>query len=154
MPTPVPTTTTLAPGSIATVLPQVTPVVATAQAAPEATVISSPAANIQAAAPSPTTPDAGTFTVNIGMSAQTAQTLGAILLALCVTLVASRLINRYFSRTRQTSATRTFRFPALRIPWSRLRLPRFRLRADTGKGGLAEAPAPVMKDAVRLSHDD
>jgi hypothetical protein len=88
------------------------------------------------------------------MSAQTAQTLGAILLALIVTLVASRLVTRYFSHTRQNSAARTFRLPALRIPRPRWHLPRLRPRSGAGKAVTAEAPESVMKKAVRLTHDE
>jgi len=101
MPTTIAVATTVPPGSISTVLPQITPAVATAPAAvPGTAVMSSPAANIQAVATASSTPGADAFSVNIGMSAQTAQILGGILLALVITLAATRLTSSYITRTR------------------------------------------------------
>jgi hypothetical protein len=144
LPTAAPVTTTVAPGSMSSALPQITPVVATAPV-PAVTVASSPAANIQAAGVSPSASPAQTgeaFSVSIGMSAQTAQTLGWILLTLVVTLVASKLISGYISRTRQprprqpraTNRKRRLRLPALLFPHLRLpapHLPRWKQRTRT-----------------------
>jgi hypothetical protein len=101
LPTPASVTTTVAPGSVSGVLPQITPEVATTPT-PAPTVLSSPAANIQAAGASPTpTSGADSFAISIRMSAQTAQVLGWILLALVVTLIASKLVTDYVFRNRQ-----------------------------------------------------
>jgi hypothetical protein len=87
---------TIPAGSVATVLPQVTP----------ASIASSPAANVQTIpAPSSSIPTAaGSFTFSMGMSGKTAVTLGIILLALTVTLACTRLIATEMARTRQASA--------------------------------------------------
>jgi hypothetical protein len=141
LPTAAPVTTTVAPGSISGALPQVTPVVATVPA-----VTSSPAANIQDAGVAPTpsaTPGGDSFAISIRMSAQTAQVLGWILLALVVTLIASKLVSDHFARNRhprpaqpkpsEPGKRRTRRLPRprfarLRIPRPRLRRPKLRAR--------------------------
>jgi hypothetical protein len=136
IPAATPVITTISPGNVGAAIP----VVATA-AAPAATVATSPAANIAAAGASPSTSPAQTgdaFSISVGMSAQTAQTLGWILLALVVTLVASKLISGYVSRARRprqkepataagerSARTRRARLPHPRLP--RLRLPHPRL---------------------------
>ena len=134
LPTPAAGTTTVSPGNVGNALPQIGPgpVVATVPA-PATTILSSPAANIQAAGASPT-PSGDTFSISIGMSAQTAQVLGWILLALVVTLVASKLTSNYMSRNRQprtkeprtrqlASARRRPRFRLPPLPFSRPHLP-------------------------------
>ena len=123
LPTPAAETTTVTPGSVGNALPQISPVVATAPT-PVTTINSSPAANIQAAGASPT-PSGDTFSISIGMSAQTAQVLGWILLALVVTLVASKLTSNYMSRNRQPRSKE----PRTRQPGGARRRPRFRLPA-------------------------
>jgi len=101
LPTTAPVTTTVAPVSISTVLPQITPADATSPA-PAAVITTSPAADIQAAGGSPAaTAGSDSFSLSIGMSARTAQILGYILLVLVITLIISKLITSYFTRTRQ-----------------------------------------------------
>jgi hypothetical protein len=114
-------TTTVSPGNVGNAIPQISPIVATAPA-PATTIVSSPAANIQAAAPSPS---GDMFSISIGMSAQTAQVLGWILLALVVTLVASKLTSNYMSRNRPARSKE----PRIRQPASARRRPRFKLPA-------------------------
>jgi len=126
LPTVGPVTTTVAPGSVTSVLPQITPVVATAPA-PAATAISGAAANVQALGNSPTQSSAqggDSFSISIGMSAQTAQILGWILLALVTTLAVSKLIGSYFARARQPRQKARARLSAPHFP--RLHLPRLK----------------------------
>jgi hypothetical protein len=94
LPTIAAVTTTVPPGSVSTVLPQITPA---------ATVASTPAANIQAVGSSPTASTAGadSFTLSIGMSARTAEVLGFILLALIFTLTTAKLTSSYINGHRQ-----------------------------------------------------
>jgi hypothetical protein len=135
LPTAEPGITTVAPGDVASALPQISPVVATS------TPVSSPAANVQAvgAGPTPSATSSGdSFSITIGMSAQTAQILGWILLALVITLVASRLISNYTSRNRppqqrepKTTASKNkprMKLPALHLP--RLKRPQRMSRAE------------------------
>jgi hypothetical protein len=140
IPTPAPDTSTVAPGDVGPALPQITssPVIATALP-PTALVSSSPAANIQAVS-SPTASAAGgdSFSISIGMSAQTAEVLGWILLALVVTLVASKLITGYITRTRQPRperppATTPATARTARFKLSRPHLPRLKRRHGLGR---------------------
>jgi hypothetical protein len=101
--------TTVPPGSISTVLPQITPAIAAP--VPAAVITSSPAANVVPIGGSPIstaiggspapTAGSGSLSISIGMSAQTAQVLGYILLTLVITLIASKFVTSYFTRTRQ-----------------------------------------------------
>jgi hypothetical protein len=129
LPTMGPVATTVPPGSVSTVLPEVTPVVATAPAVSGTTVMSSPAANIQAVPTSVSTPGADSFSVSIGMSAQTAQVLGIVLLALVITLAATKLTSTWITRTKKTVITTKTPTDGNthRLSLRRLRLPTFRL---------------------------
>jgi hypothetical protein len=131
--------TTVPPGSISTVLPQITPAVAAP--APAAVITSSPAANVAPIGGSPIstaigdspapTAGSGSLSISIGMSAQTAQVLGYILLALIITLLTSKFVTSYITRTRQprqnepevshAPSRRHLKVPRLRLP--RLHLP-------------------------------
>jgi hypothetical protein len=136
LPTATPVATTVPPVSISSALPQITPVVTTVPA-PAASIASSPAANIQAIGSPPATAASDSFSLSIGMPGRTAQILGYILLALVITLILSKLITSYFTRTRQprqnqpalaagTNPSRHgIKLPCLRL--SALRLPRPRL---------------------------
>lgn len=90
-PNPIASTVTESAGSIASVLPVITPQV----------VESTAAANIQGLpAPSTSSAQAGTFAVTIGMSGQTAEILGVVILALVVILVSTRATAAHFARNR------------------------------------------------------
>jgi hypothetical protein len=66
--------------------------------APGAAIGSSPAADVQADGGSSAAAPAGeSFSIRIGMSARTAQILGLLLVAIIITLVASRLVSRSLS---------------------------------------------------------
>jgi hypothetical protein len=112
---PAASTTVVPAGNVASVLPIITP---DPVSTPDV-VISTPAANIQdIPAPASSSPQAGTFTLTIGMPAHTAETLGLIIFALALTLMAIRFIATHFGRSRH---------PAVQIippSASRTRLPR------------------------------
>lgn len=152
-------TTTIPPGSISGVLPQITPAATTTPAiaiaatpatanidsAPATTSIdSSPAANIQAIGPIPTaTTGADSFTLSIGMSARTAEILSVIFLALIFTLTTTRLISGYLTTRRHASQkpepdrsrVPQMRLPRLHLlrPLSRLHLQRLRFRPTAAR---------------------
>jgi hypothetical protein len=137
-------TATVPAGSVASVLPQVTP----------ASIDSSAAANVQAIpAPATSTPAAaGSFTFSVGMSGKTAVTLAIILLALIVTLTCTRLIATEMGRTRPPSArhrgapadNRTrFTIPGLKHPRHYLAGWKARRRRD---GQPALQPTPPSSD--------
>jgi hypothetical protein len=94
---PAASTTVVPAGNVASVLPIITP---DPVSTPDV-VISTPAANIQdIPAPASSSPQAGTFTLTIGMPAHTAETLGLIIFALALTLMAIRFIATHFGRSR------------------------------------------------------
>jgi hypothetical protein len=99
VPTIPPASNTVVPaGNVASVLPIISPETVST---PDV-VISTPAANIQdVPAPSSSSPEAGSFTLSIGMPAHTAETLGLIVFALGLTLMAARFIATHFGRGRQ-----------------------------------------------------
>jgi hypothetical protein len=159
MPTPAPLTTTVEPQNVGNAMPQISPVVA-ATPAPAANVATSPAANIQAAGATPSANANGdTFSINIAMSAQTAQILGWILLALIATLIANRLITRYITRNRParqrkpetTAVKRRFRLrlPPLRFPRPRpSRVERRATREQNWRRYLASQRPPAAEEAA------
>jgi hypothetical protein len=159
MPTPAPLTTTVAPQNVGNAMPQISPVVA-ATPAPAANVATSPAANVQAAGTSPpATANGDTFSINIAMSAQTAQILGWILLALIATLIANRLITRYITRSRpprqrnpETTAVKRrirLRLPPLRFPRPRpSRVERRATREQNWRRYLASQRPPAAEEAA------
>jgi hypothetical protein len=137
LPTMGPVATTVPPGSVSTVLPEITPAVATAPAVSGITVMSSPAANIQAVPTGISTPGADSFSVSIGMSAQTAQILGIVFLALVIILAATKLTSTWLTRTKKTAVTtkqppdgnrNRLRLRRLRLRLSTFRFPRLRAR--------------------------
>lgn len=140
LPTAAVETTTVPPGSVTNALPQITPtasttpVIATAPAAPLSGINSTPAADIQAVAPTTaSTPAADSFTFSVGMSARTAEILSFILLGLIFTLTTARLTSRYITSRQptpqkpepDTSKPDSARHPRLGLPhWRRPHLPR------------------------------
>jgi len=90
--------TVVSAGNVASVMPIISPETVST---PDV-VISTPAANIQdVPAPSSSGPQAGSFTLSIGMPAHTAETLGLIVFALGLTLMGARFIATHFGRGRQ-----------------------------------------------------
>jgi hypothetical protein len=93
------TTPTATAGSIASVLPVMVPGTTPAVPAP---VASSPVADIMnVPGPSSSAPQAGTFTLTIGMSARTAEILGIVILALAIVLAATRIAATRLSPNRR-----------------------------------------------------
>jgi hypothetical protein len=91
-PDPIGSTVTDPAGSIASILPVVSPQVVESTAA---------AANVQGLpAPSTSAAQAGTFAVTIGMSGQTAEILGVVILALVVILMSTKATANHFARSR------------------------------------------------------
>jgi hypothetical protein len=99
LPTPAPVTTTISPGSVSGILPIISTSAAASTPAPAATILSSPAANIQAIGNPTATAGADRFSIEIAMPAKTAQIIGWILVALVATLLASKLVADHTSRT-------------------------------------------------------
>jgi hypothetical protein len=92
---------------------------------PDTPVTSTPAANIQSVPdPSSSSPQAGSFTLTIGMSSQTAEILGLVVLGLAIVLAATRLTGAHFARARQPVTPAGP--PALPRPRHSRRLPRIR----------------------------
>jgi len=117
-----PVNSTTAPaGNVASVLPVITPA-ASIPTAPDP-IASTPVADIQnipAAASS--SPQAGTFTLTIGMSAQTAEILGMVILALAIVLAATRIAATRIAdprRTRKQRPSRAERRAAREASWQR-----------------------------------
>jgi hypothetical protein len=99
LPTPAPVTTTISPGSVSGILPIISTSAAASTPAPAATILSSPAANIQAIGNPTATAGGDRFSIEIAMPAKTAQIIGWILVALVATLLASKLVADHTSRT-------------------------------------------------------
>ncbi|HXL94797.1 MAG TPA: hypothetical protein VN969_38205 [Streptosporangiaceae bacterium] len=132
---PAASTTVVPAGNVASVLPIITP---DPVSTPDV-VISTPAANIQdIPAPASSSAQAGTFTLTIGMPAHTAETLGLIIFALALTLMAIRFVATHFGRSRHpavqiippsASRTRQSKQPGqpgqnrLRVPLSGIHVP-------------------------------
>jgi Domain of unknown function DUF11 len=118
-----PISTTIAPAeNIATVLPLVT-AAATTPAAPDPVITASQAANIQDVPAPASSPQAGTFSLTIGMSAQTAEILGIVILALVIVLAATRVTATELARSRHQAAPGSPRTRPRRQP-RRMKLPR------------------------------
>jgi hypothetical protein len=121
---PIAVTTTAPAGNVASVLPVITP--ASPSAAPDPVVstpvVSTPVANVQPVpAPASGSAQAGTFTLTVAMSAQTAEILGTVILALVLFLVATRVLVTQFARGRMAA------------PRMRIRAPRPRRRPRPGR---------------------
>ncbi|MGH3184784.1 MAG: hypothetical protein ACRDOE_23150, partial [Streptosporangiaceae bacterium] len=85
-------TSLFSPVDVASVLPEITPVPSPATGTP-----ASPIADTSA-------PAAGSFTLALNMSAATAQALGLIIVALTLTLAATKLIADHFTARRKADA--------------------------------------------------
>lgn len=155
LPTPASVTTTVPAGSISTVLPQITPDVATATAPAviSSTGLTSPAANIQnldtSSGPAPASQ---AFSFSIGMSARTAQVLGFVLLVLVFVLTVAKLTSSHLARTRQptaldTSATK----PSKRLGLAGPRLTRLRLRPRSNRTARAQHADQAAHDVMNKS---
>jgi hypothetical protein len=144
-PDPIASTVTSPAGSIASILPVITPQV----------VESTAAANVQGfASPSASTAQAGTFAVTIGMSGQTAEILGVIILALILILVATRTTATHLARARHPVTVVSV--PSSPRRASRPRTPgaRFsrihRLRSRFRRSGRHVAPDDTWLSQVRI----
>lgn len=129
-----PASSTVPAGNVASVLPIISP---------DDVVVSTPAAaNIADVAGSTSSaPQAGRFTLSIGMSAQTAEILGLVLFGLTLVLMATRSVGTYLTRNRQPAVRiitpapshhRRPRGPRFRFPHRRSRV------AQAGTARLAE----------------
>ena len=98
-------TTVLTPQSVASDLPTITPVAVVPTPVTEST--GSPVADTGS-------PEAGSFTLSLNMSSATAQVFGIIIVALALTLAATKLVADQFTARRNTGAR-----PAKRIGHSR-----------------------------------
>jgi len=87
-------TTLFSPASVASVLPEITPVPVPSPATGNP---ASPVADTSA-------PAAGSFTLALNMSAATAQAFGLIVVALTLTLAATKLVADHFTARRNTNA--------------------------------------------------